>query len=44
MAPLVFPLALAVPPVATFTIGWTGVALSSGELPLVPAELVAVTT
>ena len=37
-------LAVAVPPKATFTIGLTGVALSSGELPLVPAELVAVTT
>jgi hypothetical protein len=38
-----FALSLAVPPVATFTIGRTGMALSAGALPLVPAELVAVT-
>ncbi len=38
------PLSLDAPSKAMFTIGLTGVALSSGELPLVPAELVAVTT
>lgn len=41
--PELLALSVAVPPVAALTIGRAGAALSSGERPLVPAALLAVT-